>query len=66
MLDKGFSEIQISEILILNEETVFGWSKKFSESKTIGEFMNFKYVRYTGRLYEKQIMIVKQYIADNM
>jgi len=66
MLDKGFSEVQISEILMLDEETVFGWSKKFAESKTIGEFMNFKYVKYAGRLNEIQIMIVKQYIADNI
>lgn len=66
MLDKGFSEIQISEILMLDEETVRNWYKKFTMSKTIGEFLNYKYISYEGRMNEEQIAMVRQYIIDNI
>ena len=46
MLDKGFSEVQISELLMLDEETISAWRNKFFESKTTGEFMNLKYWTY--------------------
>lgn len=66
MLDKGFSQIQISELLMLDEDTVSKWSNKFSESRTIGEFLNFQYTAYEGRLNKEQIIIIKQYIAENI
>lgn len=66
MLDKGFSQIQISELLMLDEDTVSNWSRKFSESRTIGEFLNFQYTSYKGRLSKEQIILVKQYIRENI
>jgi transposase len=66
MLDKGFTQIQISELLMLDEDTVSKWSRKFSESRTLGEFLNFQYTGYEGRLSEEQIVIIKQYINENI
>ena len=66
MLDKGFSQIQISELLMLDEDTVSNWSRKFSESRTIGEFLNFQYTSYKGRLSKEQIIVIKQYIRENI
>lgn len=41
MLDNGFSVSQIVESLMLDEDTVTKWKKKFQVSNTIGEFMNY-------------------------
>jgi transposase len=66
MLDKGFSQIQISELLMLDGDTVSTWSRRFSESRTIGEFLNFQYTSYDGRLSKEQIFVIRHYIKENI
>ena len=66
MLDKEFSEMQIAELLMIDIETISSWHKKFLMSKTVGEFMNLRYTKYSGRLSLEETKIVKQYIIDNI
>lgn len=66
MLDAGFTDVQICRLLMLDEETVTSWRKKFKESVSIGEFLNFRYEGYRGRLDEKQIALVKEFLSNNI
>jgi len=66
MLDEGFSDIQISRILMFDEETVSSWRVKFESSVSFGEFLNHKYEGYNGKLNSEQILQVIKYIIDNI
>ena len=66
MLDAGFSDTEICRLLMLDEETVTKWRKKFKESVSIGEFINLRYEGSKCRLNEEQIVRVKEFINNNI
>ena len=66
MLDAGFSDTEICRLLMLDEETVTKWRKKFKESVSIGEFLNLRYEGSKCRLNEEQIVRVKEFINNNI
>ena len=66
MLDAGFSDTEICRLLMLDEETVTKWRRKFKESVSIGEFLNLRYEGSKCRLNEEQIVRVKEFINNNI
>jgi transposase len=66
MLDEGFTDTQICRLLMLDEETITSWRKKFKESVSVGEFLNLRYEGSQSRLSEEQIARVKEFINNNI
>jgi transposase len=66
LFDKGYSQRQISEILLLDEDTVSNWLRKFQSSLNIAKFLNDNYLPYQGKLTCEQAEQVKNYINENI
>jgi transposase len=66
MLDKGYSISQISEALMLDVDTISKWEHRFLQSVSFGEFLNFKFHRYSGKLNELQIVELKKFINSEI
>lgn len=47
---KGYSQVEISNILNLDENTICTWIKKFENSETIAEYLTLNYQPYLGKL----------------
>jgi transposase len=66
LYDKSYSLKQISEILLIDEDTVSNWLKKFKSSYNIANFLNDSYLIYHGKLTCEQSAQVKHYIKENI
>lgn len=66
LLDAGYTRNQISEILLIDEDTITNWSKKFKSSINLSKFLTDNHVDYQGKLTKEQIMLVKQHINKNI
>ena len=64
--DKGYSESQISEILLIDADTVSNWHKRFKISLNISRFLGDDYIAYKGRLSPEQSSQVKNYINETI
>jgi len=66
LLDRGYTSIEIAAALMLDEDTVSSWKKKFIESKNIEDWLALNYIPYKGKLIESQLIALKQYICDSV
>lgn len=66
LYDKGYSQRQISEILLIDEDTVSNWFKRFKISRNISRFLGDDYMAYEGRLRSEQSVQVKNYVNENI
>jgi len=66
LYDKGYSQRQISEVLLIDEDTVSNWFKRFKISRNISGFLGDDYMAYEGRLSSGQLEKVKNYVSENI
>jgi transposase len=66
LFDKGYTQKQIADILLINENTITNWLKKFHSSRNIAHFLEDNYLPYQGKLTCKQLKKVKTYINENI
>jgi transposase len=66
LFDNGYSQRQISEILLIDEDTVANWFKRFKISRNIPGFLGNDYIAYVGKLTCQQTEQVKRYINENI
>jgi transposase len=66
LFDNGYSQRQISEILLIDEDTVANWLKRYELSHNIGGFLGDDYLPYEGKLTCQQTEQVKGYISENI
>jgi transposase len=66
LFDKGYTQKQISEILLIDEGTVSNWFKRFKLSRNISRFLDDDYSPYQGKLTCQQSEQVKCYINENI
>jgi transposase len=66
LFDKGYSQRQISEILLIDEDTVSNWFKRFKISRNISGFLGDDYMAYEGKLTSGQSEQIKKYINENI
>lgn len=66
MLDQGYTATEISSNLMIDQDTITKWKKKFLKSENLETWLNYNYVPYEGRLSKTEIEALKSFINDNI
>lgn len=66
LLNRGFSALQISEILLIDDDTVRNWKKKFESSSCFEEWLNTDYKSRECNLTTDEINKVKIFMDSNI
>jgi len=66
MLNDGYTSIQISLILMIDNDTITNWKKKFIKSTNIETWLSYNYIGYDGKLNKFQLEDLRNYIKDNL
>lgn len=61
MLHKGFSQKEVSELLLLDEDTITKWKMNFINRKDNETWLEDNYVAYWGKLSSQELSRVRQY-----
>ncbi len=61
LLDKGFDQKEVAELLMLDEDTVTKWKNKFLNRKDISSWIEDSYTFYWGKLSSQQISRIRTY-----
>lgn len=64
LLYKGFTQKEVAEILLLDEDTITKWKHYFLNRKDNLTWFEDNYVSYWGKLSSVQISRIRQYCAD--
>ena len=66
LLHKGFSAFEISEIPLIDEDTVRNWKRRFQEKLNFTSWLQDNYRSRTCDLSEDKIKLVKEYLTENI
>jgi transposase len=66
LLNKGYTQKEIASILMLDEDTISSWIKKFKSSTNIKIWLDNNYIAYQGKLNPDQISQLKTYLTENI
>ena len=66
LLNKGYTQKEIASILMLDEDTISSWIKKFNSSINIEVWLDNNYVAYKGKLNPDQLSQLKMYLTNNI
>lgn len=62
-LDLGYSIKEVSEVLLLDEDTVIKWKKKYLESKFLSDWLGNEYVGYQGKLTRQEELKIDKFVT---
>lgn len=62
-LDLGYSVKEVSEILLLDEDTIIKWKKKYLESKFLSDWLGDEYVGYQGKLTRQEELKIEEFVT---
>lgn len=65
-LDLGYSVKEVSEILLLDEDTITKWKKKFLESRLLSDWLGDDYSGYQGKLNKSQELKIAEFVSDEV
>ena len=63
-LDLGYSVKEVSEILLLDEDTIIKWKKKYLESKFLSDWLGDEYVGYQGKLARQEELKIDKFVSE--
>ena len=66
LLNKGYTQKEIASILMLDEDTITSWVKKFKSSTNIEIWLDNNYIAYQGKLNSEQLSQLKTYLTKNI
>lgn len=66
LLNKGYTQKEIASILMLDDDTISNWIKKFNSSINIKIWLDDNYIAYQGKLNPEQISQLKTYLTENI
>ena len=66
LLNKDYTQKEIASILMLDEDTISRWVKKFKSSTNIKTWLGDNYVAYKGKLTPDEISQLKTYLSENI
>lgn len=66
LLNNGYTQTEIASILMLDDDTISNWVKKFKSSINIKIWLNDNYIGYQGKLNSEQIFQLKSYLTKNL
>lgn len=65
-LDSGYSVEEVAEILLLDEDTVTRWKKKYEKRQFFSDWLGEEYTGYKGKLTQEQEKIVEKFVEGNV
>lgn len=65
LLSEGYKSIEISRILLIDNDTVTNWSKAFVERKDINSWFETSYKAYDGKLTKEEEKSLIEFIENN-
>lgn len=66
LLDAGYTQKEIATILLIEQNTVGNWFKKFKNSGNIAKYLDDNYLPYWGKLNSHQLVKVRRYVQENI
>lgn len=61
-LDAGYSIKEVAEILLLDEDTVSKWKKKYEKRQFFSDWLEDYYSGYNGKLTQEQIKKIEEFV----
>lgn len=65
LLDKGYTIKQVSEILLIDENTIINWKKRFFEKRENNNWLKDNYNGYDGKLTKEELGQVEDFTENN-
>lgn len=65
-LDAGYTEKEVAEILLLDEDTVTRWKAKYEKRQFFSDWLGEKYMGYKGKLTHNQEKDVEEFVKENV
>lgn len=65
LLDDGYDEKEVAKILLLDEDTITTYKKRFLNRKNSEDWLEDYTIYYEGKLNDLQELIVKKFVRDN-
>lgn len=66
LLNKGYGEKEVAEILLLDEDTITTYKKRFLGRNTSTDWLDDYQIYYEGKLNSLQELIVKKLVRENI
>lgn len=64
-LDAGYSIKEVAEILLLDEDTVRKWKKKYEKGQFFSDWLEEYYAGYNGKLTQEQIKEIEEFVEKH-
>lgn len=61
-LDAGYSVKEVADILLLDEDTVSNWKKKYQKRQFFSDWLEEYYAGYNGKLTKEQIKEIEEFV----
>lgn len=65
-LDAGYTTQEVAEILLLDEDTIGKWKKKYEKRQFFSDWLGEEYTGYHGKLTQKQEKEVEKFVEETM
>lgn len=65
-LDAGYTEKEVAEILLLDEDTVTRWKAKYNKRQFFSDWLGEEYTGYKGKLTDNQEKEVEELVKKNV
>lgn len=65
-LDLGYTTQEVAEILLVDEDTVTKWKKKYLQSRYLSDWLGTEYQGYQGKLTKDQERRVETFVEDEV
>lgn len=65
-LDLGYTLKEVAEILLLDEDTITKWKKRFLESRFLSDWLGNEYKGYRGKLKKQAEQAVEKFVAEGV
>jgi transposase len=66
LLDKGYTGREVSEILLLDEDTITNWKQRFVIKTSLKDWFRDNYIGYSGKINEAEKNVIIKYLEDNI
>ena len=66
MFNKGYSAVEIGEVLLIDENTVSGWKDRYLNRKNTQEWLLTQCIGYQGKLDKDQESQIDTYVQENL
>jgi len=66
LLDKGYSSTKISDILLIDLNTITKWKRSFNEKTSLSDWFQSNYKSYEGKLSDSDLELVSNFVEANL